>query len=172
MPDPFIDSIYQQTTDFLEHKELIFSAVLQLNAKVVVELGTDVGDSTRILASALFRTQGHLWTIDLAPPRWNEEVMALYKHLLTLITSDSLTYPWTNQIDLLMIDSDHSKDHVKKELDKYGVLVKRGGFIILHDTHHSAFGGGITEAINEWTQLRGLPWKDFPEHHGLGVIYV
>lgn len=206
MTDPFINSIFQFTQDFRENKELIFNAVTSLNARVVVELGTDVGDSTRILASALMRTGGHLWTIDVARPNWEmthirrvnnslgtdtteaspmPQVMEYFKDVVTVITSDSLKVDWKSGIDLLFIDSLHEAFHVASELEKYGTLVRVGGLILLHDTHHKQFGDGIRGAIEVWAKSKGKQFKYFlsdkPEENvggdvirdnGLGVIYV
>lgn len=182
MPDPFIDSIYQFTQDFRENKELIFNAVTSINARVVVELGTDVGDSTRILASALMRTGGHLWTIDVVRPKWEmttirrvntqrgidttepspmPAVMELYKEAITVITSDSLKVDWKSGIDLLFIDSLHEAPHVQAELNKYGTLVRSGGLILLHDVYHTQFGAGIRGVLETWAQSHGKAFKYF-----------
>ena len=195
MSDPFIDSIFQWTQDFRENKELLFNAVLQVNAKVVVELGTDVGDSTRIFASALARTQGHLWTIDINRPDWEHqiirrvntalgidttepspmpEVMRHFAQFITVITSNSLQVNWRSWIDLLFIDSNHEATHVSSELEKYGSLVRKEGLILLHDTHHRQFGEGIRKSLEEWAKAKGKPFKYFvsdkPEENVEGNI--
>jgi cephalosporin hydroxylase len=58
----------------------------------------------------------------------------------------------------VILDSEHSKAHVLKELEIYGGLVSQGSYLILTDTHlnghpvttHSSVQGGPMEALEEW----------------------
>ena len=164
---------YQFTQDFQFHKDLMTQLVEQTQAKRILELGSDVGDSTRIFASALAYFGGNLWTIDINPPKWNQEWMdGLYN--FTAITEDTLNpeLKWDKEVDILFIDDDHTYPHVLEELKKFGPWVRRGGYILLHDTQHSQYGTQVTQSINEWTRQVKLKWEDHPEGHGMGVISV
>ena len=88
----------------------ITQSIAQLQATRVLELGTSVGVSTRLISQALQVTKGHLWSIDINPPidnwhlAWDCSNIAFLQH-------DALTYPWKQEVDLLFIDDKHSYRH-------------------------------------------------------------
>ncbi len=169
---PSVESVYQSTTDFIHLKYILDQQVKETNAQKVVELGTNVGDSTRVFANALLGTGGKLLTIDIEPPvrNWHKEIP--YPNV-AFVTQDSLKVNFAEEIDLLFIDSDHHKNHVLSELRKYGIWVRVGGRILLHDITHSEYGKEITEAVNEWSKEVGIKnWQAYNVQHGLGVIEV
>ena len=57
---------------------------------------------------------------------------------------------------MVILDSDHTRDHVLKELDAYSELVVRGQYLIVEDTNihnhpvRSDFPPGPFEAIQKW----------------------
>jgi hypothetical protein len=53
-----------------------------------------------------------------------------------------------NSIDFLFIDTDHTYEHVSKELKAWYRKVKKGGIIAGHDYNSS--GGGVVEAVDEF----------------------
>ena len=166
-----INAIQQVTQDFRILKHLLMALVLDRKAQVVLEVGTDVGDSTRVFSSCLQLTGGKLYTIDKEPPKQNWlESWPIKNVLFTL--GDSITVPWGEPLDLLFLDGDHTAEHLRKELDYFARRVKVGGRVALHDTCHNEFGQEITGVIRQFCQEQQLVWTEYPFQHGLAVIDV
>lgn len=113
-------------------------AVKELKAKTVLELGTNIGLSTREFSTALRETGGKLYTVDINPPLGNwhtqfpcENIVFVQHDALTLNTTDL-----KDPVDILLIDDKHSYRHLLQELRKYGPLVRVGGRIFVDDPTH------------------------------------
>ena len=50
-----------------------------------------------------------------------------------MVMAASAAMPGHPRLDLLFIDSLHTEKQLRGELKKYAPLVRRGGFILLHD---------------------------------------
>ena len=116
------------TSDIQEHLLTLYDLVLEINAKVVVELGA--GRSTYVFIAAVNATGGQFYSIDVVPGRLALEP----RH--HPITGDSLEVvkTWDQDIDLLFIDTLHTYEQTRGELDTWSQFVRRGGIIAMHDT--------------------------------------
>ena len=69
---------------------------------------------------------------------------------------------------MVVLDSDHSKDHVMAELDAYAPLVSQGCYLICEDTAinghpiFEAYGPGPAEALMEWLPAHRDEWEVDP----------
>lgn len=157
-PNPYID-----TRDHLPF--------LRSMAKgVVVEIGTDVGNSTCALLLGVEEHGGHVTSIDINPkcagnfnhPQW------------TFINKSSQDIDinavptWADHIDLLYVDGDHSYKAAKHDIEYFGKLVTRGGLILVHDVEHPQFPG-VRQAFDE-CQLGAKTIQH--GSWGLGIIRV
>ena len=165
-----VSLIPQTAPDYTFHKRLMYEAILVTQAKRVLETGTDQGDSARIFATALRRTGGVLFTVDKKTDlnyNWLQE----YPNIMA-IRGDSLQIPWKEIVDVLYLDSGHTKEQLLGELRRFGPWVRQGGIILCHDTCHNEFGAGITDAIRTWCRDQGLRWSEDPNPYGMAIIEV
>ena len=117
--------------------QLVYQLCLMINAKRILELGLgSEGLSTYIFIQALRETGGKLITVEK-----REEFNYNYGHfntydrnIWTLIHGDDLEMTFDEPFDMIMIDTDHEEGHTEKELAKYHPLLKKGGYLFLHDT--------------------------------------
>jgi hypothetical protein len=121
-------------------------SVLHLTPDVVVETGVARGVTSRFVLEALDRNErGHLWSIDLPPPRDR----ALHEQIGVAIPA-ALTSRWSyirgssrrrlasvlehvGRVDLFLHDSRHSKRNVLFELDAVWPVLRPGGLLLIDD---------------------------------------
>lgn len=172
MPSP-VDTIPQTTVDFAAFKHLFFALVVGEKYQKVVEVGTDVGDSTRIFSKALQITGGRLLSIDIKPPvdDWPTKTNWEPKNI-DFMTQNSANVKLAQPVDLLFLDGDHTYVHIKQELEQLGVWVRMGGKILLHDAFHQEFGEPTQRAVFEFCRKHLLTATFYPHQDGLAVIEV
>jgi len=59
-----------------------------------------------------------------------------------------------NDFDFCFLDGNHTYDALKKDLEKYGSLIRTGGTIACHDYNHCAFPE-LTTCIDEYVAAHG-----------------
>ena len=128
---------------------------------IVIETGTYYGASAVYLALTLeFLGNGNVISIDINPM----EKLPQF-HRLKYLVGSSVSEEIVSQVEkliegkktvLVILDSDHSKDHVKKEMDIYSKLVSVGSYMIVEDSNINGHpvkpgcGPGPFEAIEEF----------------------
>lgn len=157
---------------------ILFSEVINLDAKKVIELGTGGGWSTEAFLLGLEITNGHLWTIDIRPCEATIERLKNYGFDFTFWQGDSLNFIKTwdkGKVEIVYIDTSHTFEQTLKELNAYAPLVKDEGAILLHDilTHNTYQDSYycVYKAVNEW--LKSNPeWQLYIYYtpYGLGKL--
>ncbi|MBA2763277.1 MAG: class I SAM-dependent methyltransferase [Thermoleophilaceae bacterium] len=133
--------------------------ISELRPAVVLETGTWQGGSALFLATVLDALgEGRVISVDIT-------------HSDDLPRHDRLSYLTGSSVDpavvaavkseigaesrvLVILDSDHSRDHVLGEMDAYADLVPLGGYLIVEDTNVNGhpvrpdFGPGPMEAVD------------------------
>jgi len=135
----------------------------EVRPKIVVETGTYRGGSALFLASLLdLLGNGEVATIDIEsmPDRPQH-------HRITYLEGDSVSQAVVERVRsiardpvMVILDSDHRRDHVLAELRAYGDLVTPGSYLIVEDTNINGhpvlprWGPGPAEAVAEFLRER------------------
>ncbi len=137
-------------TDISDHLSELFFDVVNAAPRLIVELGTRGGESTRVLLAAAEGLGARVLSVDNAEcsqielpsglaPRW------------TFVKSDDVSFgkdsfaPWcaeqglAPQADLIFLDTSHQYQHTVAELAVWLPLLKVGGTILFHDTNMRAW---------------------------------
>jgi len=140
--------------DMWVYQEIIFD----LKPDLIIETGTYDGGSTAFLASILdLVDNGEVISIDIKI-RADVPKHPRIKYIEGSSVSESLIKALTEQTKekrnvLVILDSDHSKEHVLNELQCYSPLVPIGSYLIVEDTIINGnpvlpkFGPGPMEAV-------------------------
>jgi cephalosporin hydroxylase len=181
--------VIQLPEDLIRIQEVIW----RVKPDVIVETGVAHGGSSVFFAS-LFQLlgRGRVISVDIEIRPHNRK--ALEEHPLgkriTLIEGSSIAAEIAQQVRgliaprekaMVILDSNHSKDHVRRELELYGPLVSPGSYIVAADGNmddlHDVPGGRpewLTDnpkaAIHEF--LAAHPEFEIdPEPTRLGITY-
>ena len=146
LSSPLLTDVIQKTLfgtgDSDQHLATMFSIVLQLKAKRILELGVRDGSTTLPLLLGAEKTGGTVISVDI-----NDTEFKCPKHLQNIWTfkkQDALSFlkdcsnidnPW----DLIFIDDWHSYEHVKAELELLDFQVGSSTIILLHDLMYANF---------------------------------
>ncbi|NQU73099.1 MAG: cephalosporin hydroxylase [Candidatus Omnitrophica bacterium] len=157
-------TIHKCPFDLWIYQEIIY----ELKPDAIIESGTFHGGSALFLASICdLVSKGEILTIDIEGKE-NRPQHKRIKYLLGSSTSEDTVNKVKDFIKnkakvMVILDSDHSKDHVLNELKIYSNFVTIGSYLIVEDTNvnghpaDSAFGPGPMEALNEFLKEN----KDF-----------
>jgi cephalosporin hydroxylase len=149
--------------------------ITQQRPDFIIELGTRFGGSALFLASILdLIGSGTVITIDVDDTVAHRRPL----HQRIIYKSASTTDPSTvrdietmippGSRTLLILDSNHSRDHVLNEMRAYAHLVSLGGYMIVEDTNinghptYAEYGPGPFEAVEAFMAER----NDFVIDHG------
>lgn len=164
-----------QPSDINEHLPYMRDLCVELDAKVVVELGVRRGVSTTAFLSAMEHTGGVVWSCDISPPSVHDEI-ADHPQWEFVWGDDIELADEAPDCDVLFIDTSHHYTHTAAELAVYGP--KAGMAILLHDTQlerpHAApvwppFP--VRHAALEYVAANPQwEWVEFTNNNGLGVL--
>ena len=128
---------------------------------VIIETGTARGGSALYLATICdVVKRGRVYTIDVNETPDRPEHPRL-EYLVGSSTSDEMFAAIQQRIRpgervLVILDSDHSREHVRRELERYSVFTAVGGHLIVEDTNvnghpvYHSFGPGPMEAVHDF----------------------
>lgn len=146
MPQPhnyvgdIIKTTLTGTGDSDKHLLTLFSLVVQLGARNILELGVRSGTTTLPLLLGAQLTHGTVTSVDIKDTTF--ECPQHLKNRWTFIRTDSIDYLKSTKTkcwDLVYIDDWHSCDHVKKELDLLDRQSDSKTLIVLHDLMYANY---------------------------------
>lgn len=150
--------VLKNPCDLWQYQELIW----EVQPRLIIETGTAHGGSALYLADLAQHTSGEVITIDI---HGTELYPSRPTHTrLSYIQADSADPHTRERINMsiiqgpkmVILDSDHRKDHVLKELDLWADIVTVGSYLIVEDTNINGHpvvpehGPGPWEALEEW----------------------
>ena len=144
---------HKNNTGFCRHYMFLYSLVLGLESKNVLEFGS--GFSTTCILKALKLTGGHLTTfeqrrIEEQELWFSKETLEDKKDSWSYIQGDSLTtipsHPHS-PYDLILHDGSHTGAIVTIDINNALPHLKKGGFLLVHDTTHPDLGQEMRHAI-------------------------
>lgn len=184
-PNDELEKLMSQPSSIHEHLNTLYMLTVEFNLKNIVELGTQFGNSTIALLYAAKEIEGKVTTIDVDPCKFaREKILKLgLDSKCNFIQSDDTELEWSEPIDHLFIDSNHSYEHVSKQLKKYEPFLKKGGIITLHDivmhefdsegnpTEKTSTTNSVMKAILDFINNRDdLKFYKYFNCNGLGII--
>ena len=135
----------------------------EVRPKTVIECGTAFGGSTLFFASMCdLLGEGRVVSVDIEvrPGRPQHDRIT---YLTGSSTAPEIVAQVEQMIDpsgpvLVVLDSDHSKDHVLRELELYSGYVTRDSYVVVEDTNVNGhpvdpeFGPGPMEALDAFLE--------------------
>jgi predicted O-methyltransferase YrrM len=185
----------QRIPGWFNHGDKILELIEQHRPKVCVELGTWQGASAIPIARTIARWGGTLTCVDTWAGELNDDggsvggkmpIMLLScaraiveagvganVRLVPAMTEDAATF-WSEPIDYLYVDADHSYKGVRADLDAWYPFVRPGGLIIGDDYEHPRYPG-VKRAWDEFEFVHGRRLTRYqstpPMQGGVQIIY-
>jgi cephalosporin hydroxylase len=145
--------VWKAPTDLWVYQELI----TEIKPDLIIETGTAYGGSALYMRDVLDKEypEGKIISIDISHEILEEKakVPGIEFYLGGSTEPETVTHvkaliaAYNCQRVMVILDSDHSKEHVSKELDIYSQLVTVGSIIIIEDTNNHL---GARAAADSW----------------------
>ena len=145
-------NVFKAPTDIWIYQELIN----EIKPDLIIETGTCCGGSALFMRDVLDRVhpRGHIISIDIAPEKLEENAkvkgVTYYEgssiDMETINFVKAAIYANNYKHVMIILDSDHSEEHVSKEIELYSPLVTVGSILIVEDTNNHP---GPIAAVNK-----------------------
>ena len=152
----------QNPNDAWIHQEII----AQVKPDFIIETGTWHGGSAALWATILQQVnpEGRIITIDINDLAKDAKELPIVKDKVEFLhgsaTDPALVAAVSKRVQgkkvMVILDSDHRKNHVLAEMKAYGPLVSKDSYLIVQDTNANGhpvlekFGPGPMEAVEEF----------------------
>jgi predicted O-methyltransferase YrrM len=170
--DPYLSTLFggarPPASDISDHLGTLFYETVAQRPRLIVELGTRGGESTRALLAAARHTGAHLLSIDIDPCDI-PDLPAEFRSSWSFVQSDDIAFgrdrfgPWCAarglpaEAPVLFVDTSHEYDHTREELQVWLPKVPAGGVAMFHDTYmdHAVFRNDGSLVMG-WDNARGV----------------
>lgn len=158
-------AVIHQESHHANHADMIYVCAMASisNATKIFEFGTYRGQTTCGLASVCKDAQIYTLNLPLEDDPRYAPYIGMYianspdRDRITQIFCDSRTFdtsPYSESMDYIFIDGDHSYEGVKNDTEKALQLLKPGGIIVWHD--YAAKSPGVLKYLAEFSLDRPL----------------
>ena len=185
LPSQSFDPLRYGLGAWTEHIFFAYDLVAQLRPAVLVELGTDRGESyfafcqsarenqtqTKCFAIDHWQGDSHAGSYDNTTfndvENHNREHYADFSTLIRSTFDEALERFAPDSIDLMHIDGHHTEEAVRHDVESWLPKLRPGGILLMHDVAVRSRGFGVWKV---WEELatRGRSWA-FAQAPGLGV---
>lgn len=158
---------YPQSSDISDHLSTIFYHTLEAKPKLIVELGTRGGESTKALLAAAKIANCQVLSIDIEDC---SNVNIVYNDHWNFVKDDDIEFgknkfvDWCKsknlpiKADMIFIDTSHNIDHTIEEIDVWKNHLSENGSMMFHDTN---MGKGVYARLDGtvksgWNNDRGV----------------
>jgi cephalosporin hydroxylase len=135
---------YEAASDISDHLSAIFFFAAAAHPRLVVELGTRGGQSTRALLAAVACTDGHVLSIDVDD--CSQIDVGGNRDRWTFMQADDVQFAadfpsWCEQrglppvVDVLFVDTSHLLQHTRDEIAGWFPRLAADATVLFHDTN-------------------------------------
>jgi cephalosporin hydroxylase len=145
---------------------IIQEIISEVKPDYIIEAGTFAGGSAALWATILREVNpaGKVITIDIEDHSARAKNLSIVKQIVTFLIGSSTDAAVVSKIAeqvkgkhvLVILDSNHARDHVLKEIEMYAPLVNVGSYVVVQDSSvnghpvHKDHGPGPMEAIESF----------------------
>ena len=173
----FVLKLSERDTDINFHLGLLYTIPFVMGAETIVELGS--GQSTYVLAAVASMLKADFYSIDLYENSHlrsfpeGEGLLEQESCYHKIIGDDmEIIKTWENPIDFLFLDTSHTYEHTKEELNSWTTYIKAGGVLAMHDTNHTdPISKGCRIALEEFLEEnKNYKAIHFPNRFGFSIL--
>lgn len=162
---------FQTSGSISKHLLVLYSLVIGVRARVIVELG--LGQSTGALRAAAVETQGTVYTCDFDKRRFAYALSEQDAHWkLYLEDSASFILKVPQPFDFVMHDAAHHYSVVKRDLEMILPRMRKFGIICIHDTQQPNHSKDMLGAIRDACKGFSVSITNLPFSAGLAIVRV